>query len=530
MNSGGGGNEVGILGFIDTGGASVHVDEALQNAIVGPELTLFTGKRNVVLGAKAGLSATRSEDNFLGGWAAGGSAGDSNVIVGTRAGQFLEESSSYSVLVGPLAAFGASVVSNSVMIGPRIGGDFTTALNSTVIGVGVIVEDKAEDVSVVARDSIIGDDSNEYVERITGHVSESWLTGTDVVAFGNAIVTRSRQSGVVAVGDGVTVGGSDSILVGKNVSTGVGGSMNQIFGIDTHVLTPHVNVLAVGAGPIEIDRSDVEYIGTGIVYDKTTNTMELLKGALQLGGGSTNLGEGILVVEQNVGMATQNSYNTSASFETGLSLVQTGDNGERLEKWKIKVEPGEYLKYDLVFESDSGTRVVYTDDYEPGITNFTGQHRCLLHTEDIDSVKIGQVVCSTGKYAGLANEQVTIDESIPIVEICTTKNDPTAFGVVSHLEPVGDVRSVAVGNLRFLLHKPFMERRVRVNGAGEGGILVCNEGGNIQNGDLLCTSSKKGFAMKQDSVYVSSSTCAKSTCDHDFSLSDNEMIGCLYKF
>jgi hypothetical protein len=25
-----------------------------------------------------------------------------------------------------------------------------------------------------------------------------------------------------------------------------------------------------------------------------------------------------------------------------------------------------------------------------------------------------------------------------------------------------------------------MERRVRVNGAGEGGILVCNEGGNIK--------------------------------------------------
>jgi hypothetical protein len=35
----------------------------------------------------------------------------------------------------------------------------------------------------------------------------------------------------------------------------------------------------------------VEYIGTGIVYDKTNNTMELLKGALQLGGESINFGE-----------------------------------------------------------------------------------------------------------------------------------------------------------------------------------------------------------------------------------------------
>jgi hypothetical protein len=56
-----------ILGFIDTGGASVHADVGLQNVVVGEELTLFSGKRNVVLGSKAGLSATRSEDNFLGG-------------------------------------------------------------------------------------------------------------------------------------------------------------------------------------------------------------------------------------------------------------------------------------------------------------------------------------------------------------------------------------------------------------------------------------------------------------------------------
>jgi 23S rRNA maturation mini-RNase III len=81
----------------------------------------------------------------------------------------------------------------------------------------------------------------------------------------------------------------------------------------------------------------VEYIGTGIVYDKTNNTMELLKGALQLGGESTNLGRNSSS-RTECRMATQNSYNTSASFEAGLSLVQT-ENGARIEKWKIQVEP-----------------------------------------------------------------------------------------------------------------------------------------------------------------------------------------------
>jgi 23S rRNA maturation mini-RNase III len=80
----------------------------------------------------------------------------------------------------------------------------------------------------------------------------------------------------------------------------------------------------------------VEYIGTGIVYDKTNNMMELLKGALQLGGESTNLG-------RNSSSRTEcrihkNSYNTSASFEAGLSLVQT-ENGARIENGKSKWNP-----------------------------------------------------------------------------------------------------------------------------------------------------------------------------------------------
>jgi hypothetical protein len=64
-------------------------------------------------------------------------------------------------------------------------------------------------------------------------------------------------------------------------------------------------------------------------------------------------------------------------------------------------------------------------DTEPGITNLRDNIDA-YYIEDMDSVKIGQVVCSTGKYAGLANEQVT-DESIPIVRICTTKEDPTCI-------------------------------------------------------------------------------------------------------
>jgi hypothetical protein len=52
--------------------------------------------------------------------------------------------------------------------------------------------------------------------------------------------------------------------------------------MDTYILGPDVSVPSVGAGPIQINRSNMEFIGTGIVYAKESNTMELLKGALKL--------------------------------------------------------------------------------------------------------------------------------------------------------------------------------------------------------------------------------------------------------
>lgn len=520
------GTEVGILGNIDLGGASVHVDETLQNVAVGPQLTTVTGKRNVFLGTKAAESATRTNDNVINGWAAGGGAGDSNVVTGSRAGQFLTEGSTYSVIAGALSAFAASTVANSVLIGSRIGGEvMTTILNSTLIGTGVTAGENVADVSVVARDSLIGDGSSTYVERVTAHVANSWISGTDVVALGNGIVTESGKSSVVAVGSNVSAGGNDALLVGSNLSTGTSGSGIQIFGNDTTVQDPHSNVLAIGAGPIDIDRSDVEYIGTGIVYDRTSNTIEMLKGAFKVGGAETNLGDGVLVVDQGVGMTTTNSLNYNATFETGIKLVEGPS-----DYWTIRMEPGIYDEYDLVFNSNKGARVVFNDDYEPGVTNFTGQHRCLLRPEDSATVRVGQIVCSTGVYAGLDNEDVTVDEAIPIVAVSGSANDSTAFGVVSAVEPEGAHRSVAVGYLKFITSKPTHERRVRVNGAGEGGILVCGEGGDVLNGDLLCTSSFRGLAMRQRDQIVTNATCAKATCDAKFEGADAIMVGCIYKF
>jgi hypothetical protein len=522
----GSGSEVGIFGAVDLGGGSNHVDEALQNVVVGPQITSYSGKRNVVIGTSAASGSIRSTDNFVGGWAAGGSAGSSNVIIGSRAGQYVDSSTIYSVIVGPLAAFSASTVINSMVAGPRVVGTSTSVVNSTIIGTDVDAGASLSNVTVVADDTKLGDDATPVVRNIVGHVSGSWLSGSEITAFGQGIVTEGGNSDVVILGDNVAAGSGRTILVGRDLATGSGGTGNVLLGAGTRVLNANSNVLALGAGAIDIDRSDVEYIGTGIVYDRVANSIEMLKGAVTLGGDSSNLGEGILVVDKGVGMTTTRSHNYDATFECGLTLKYG------LESWTLKMEPGEHDQYDLVFESDRGTRVSFHDDYEAGVTNFTGQHRCQIVDADVQRARVGQVVCCTGEHASLDGRDVDVDEAVPVVELSTTKKDARAFGVISCLEDAGPTRSVSIGFMRFTLPKPVPERRVRVNGSGEGGILVCSESGDIANGDLLCTSSTPGLAMKQLGCFVTNFTCAKATASVRFEghHAAGVLVGCVYKF
>jgi hypothetical protein len=54
------------------------------------------------------------------------------------------------------------------------------------------------------------------------------------------------------------------------------------------------------------------------------------------------------------------------------------------------------------------------------------------------------------------------------------------------------------------------ELECQVYAIGDGHILVCSEGGNIEVGDYLCTSSVKGHGMKQDDDILHNYTVAKS--------------------
>jgi hypothetical protein len=67
-----------------------------------------------------------------------------------------------------------------------------------------------------------------------------------------------------------------------------------------------------------------------------------------------------------------------------------------------------------------------------------------------------------------------------------------------------------------------------VNALGEGQLLVCNENGDLQNGDLICTSSTPGVGMKQLDDIIRASTVAKVRGDFTFENADAVLVPCKY--
>jgi hypothetical protein len=71
--------------------------------------------------------------------------------------------------------------------------------------------------------------------------------------------------------------------------------------------------------------------------------------------------------------------------------------------------------------------------------------------------------------------------------------------------------------------------RIACNAVGEGQINVCGEGGDIQAGDYICTSSTGGKGMKQSDDLLHNYTVAKARESVSFSSpSEVKMIACTY--
>tara|TARA_Y100000741_G_scaffold365133_1_gene359492 strand:+ start:1259 stop:3238 length:1980 start_codon:yes stop_codon:yes gene_type:complete len=171
------------------------------------------------------------------------------------------------------------------------------------------------------------------------------------------------------------------------------------------------------------------------------------------------------------------------------------------------------------------------DHYEAALMNFTGQHRCVTNNMDIDNIEnyTGLIVCASGKYntynmnlmkQTTGKDGITICDALPIINFTTKKKQKNVFGVLAYKEE--SERRFCVGNF----HTPYPndndDKRVYVNSVGEGGIIIVNTNGNLENGDYIQSSDVFGYGEKQDDDILHNYTVAKITCDCDFTLNSDD--------
>jgi alpha-tubulin suppressor-like RCC1 family protein len=156
--------------------------------------------------------------------------------------------------------------------------------------------------------------------------------------------------------------------------------------------------------------------------------------------------------------------------------------------------------------------------------NFTGQHHNYSVSENIDETLKGFIVISTGTYKNQMNHcdscnkyKITINESLPIVDLSTKKNDIRVFGVISNKDDNQTFNEQRYGNFVSIYEKNEYDRPLTINSLGEGAIWICDYNGRLVNGQYISTSPIPGIGMMQNDDLLHNYTVAKITMDCNFS-------------
>lgn len=220
----------------------------------------------------------------------------------------------------------------------------------------------------------------------------------------------------------------------------------------------------------------------------------------------------------NKGQLIIDQYSNNVDY--GLRIYNSGGN-----YWNQFVGTNGGLVWNY---SSTSTNEAYLQTTSNNVLlNFTGQHRCEDNNNDLENAEIGLIVISSGRYNNLVgNDKPTINESLPVVELSSRRNQKSVFGVLSDKEDTSDTREYAMGKFVSIYAKENDVNRLIINSLGEGGIWVCNINGNLENGDYITTCEVPGYGMLQDDDLLHNYTVAKITQDCTFEL-DNPNYDCV---
>jgi len=226
-------------------------------------------------------------------------------------------------------------------------------------------------------------------------------------------------------------------------------------------------------------------------------------------------------------LGTGGSYNASV---TGIGSGATGVFGA-----------GNYA----IVADDGGSYGFWTAGacwFENAAYPFTGAHVGVV----LDEYEVGDILVAVD------SKLFSINQSIPTLEVSTVAYDKRVIGVCNSAnadlleyakmsgtfgeysvdengEPSGrQVKPEYVDYVNYYIDAGYTLGHI--NSIGEGGVNVCNEGGDIDIGDYICSSSIAGKGMKQDDDLLHNYTVAKSLQKVVWAdeVSTIKMISCTY--
>lgn len=158
---------------------------------------------------------------------------------------------------------------------------------------------------------------------------------------------------------------------------------------------------------------------------------------------------------------------------------------------------------------------------------FTGAHPGVL--DRADKIAVGDILVDSRVVSKL-----DISNTISVVRTSTTKNQKGVIGIFSGENTTMPAALTADGSIGSGPDPKFADllgshKIVDINAVGEGQINVCGEGGDLEIGDLIVTSSMPGKGMRQADDIVRSYTVAKCRERVTFaSPTEVKMVACIY--
>jgi hypothetical protein len=262
--------------------------------------------------------------------------------------------------------------------------------------------------------------------------------------------------------------------------------------------------------------------------DTSNNVTEWMRidnsGFVQIGSKYSNVSRGKLYImnepgttigNKNPGKAIMIAHNHYANWWNVESRNGNGTNtGQDLDLCFIHAHVGQ----------NGAARAIIRAFGNDVTLNFTGQHRCFVDGETVDSLEslVGLIViCNKNDYIKMSGgtvkgkDAITIAESLPVVSLSTTSMDKRCFGVICMAEDPEN-REDHFGNIVTPYKKEKGDTRAFINSVGEGAIWVTNANGIIESGDYITTSNIPGYGMRQNDDLLHNYTVAKLTMDCDF--------------